>query len=272
MTSTDAGSAGRFCTPVMPAGFFLPKQKMMVDFRDTFMALLQTAYDKGELKFVGELQHLSCPQRFAAWKAELMRMVWITYGESLSDGKQEAFSLEAMERTVGYLARYASRVAISNERLISLEDGQVSFYYKDYRDNRGRGPMKVKQLPILEFIHRFLQHVRPNGKRASRNYGYLGNNRRKEALASIREQLGTVEELLNDAKPEEDEEESTPDEASADDEANKCPRCGQGQMVFSYPLRRPTVNEIYTARWQDLLEKDAVIKPPPKPNPQLQFW
>ena len=91
-----------------------------------------------------------------------------------------------MTRTVGYLARYASRVAISNDRLLTMEDGQVSFYYKDYRDD---GRVKVEKLPIVTFIHRFLQHVMPNSMRSSRNCGYLANGQRKEALAAIREQL-----------------------------------------------------------------------------------
>jgi hypothetical protein len=64
-----------------------------------------------------------------------------------------------MQRTVGYLARYACRVAISNEWLISMEDGHVSFHYKDYRDNHGRGPMKVLDIagdfterPVTSFL------------------------------------------------------------------------------------------------------------------------
>jgi hypothetical protein len=65
--------------------------------------------------------------------AELASITWITYADSLSD-ENDLPSTEAMERTVGYLARYASRVAISNERLISMENGIVKFYYKDYRE------------------------------------------------------------------------------------------------------------------------------------------
>jgi len=192
---------------------------------------------------------------------------------SLSDGSDNVFSSEAMTRTVGYLARYARRVAISNDRLISLEDGQVRFYYKDYRDNRGQGPPKVKQLPVVEFIDQFLQHVMPNGFRSSRNCGYLGNSQRKESLAAIREQLGTRADVADEElqADEPDEEFDEPE-----DESSKCPQCGHGETKITGRMRRPTVNEIYIAPWQSLLSKDAVIEPDPaldtQFNAQFEFW
>jgi hypothetical protein len=131
----------------MPPGFFLPKRKMSNDYRDTFLSLLQKEYDADNLKLVGDQRQLAFPERFAQWREELESIEWITYASSLSDDN-DVFSSEAMQRTVGYLARYASRVAISNDRLISLEDGQVSFYYKDYRDNRGQGPMVAGTLRV----------------------------------------------------------------------------------------------------------------------------
>jgi hypothetical protein len=241
----------------MPPGFFLPKQRMADDFRDTFLALLQKSYDKDELKLVGKVRHLACPERFAKWMADLASITWITYASSLSDG-DDVDSTEAMERTVGYLARYACRVAISNERLISLEDGVVSFYYKDYRDNRGRGPMKVQPLPIIKFIRRFLTHVMPNSMQSSRPVGYLANKYRAKSLAIIREQLGVADE--DDVEPESAVDDEELLEEVESDDANLCAKCGKGRLAFSHHLRRPTVNEIYTARWQDLLAVDAVIE------------
>jgi hypothetical protein len=188
----------------MPRGFFLPKRKMANDFRDTFLLLLQKSYDSGELKLVGKLRHLACPERWAKWLAKLAGITWITYASSLSDN-DDVFSMEAMQRTVGYLARYACLVAISNERLISMEDGHVSFHYKDYRDNRGRGPMKVMRLPIVEFIRRFLTHVMPNGMQSSRPVGYLGNKYRRAALATIREHFGVQSEEETESTDQTDE-------------------------------------------------------------------
>jgi len=243
----------------MPPGFFLPKQKMADDFRDMFLASLQKSYDNDELKLVGKLRHLACPDRFAKWMADLASITWITYSDSLSDG-DDLHSTEAMERTVGYLARYACRVAISNDRLISLKDGVVSFYYKDYRDNRGRGPMKVKELPIVKFIQRFLTHVMPNRMQSSRPVGYLGNQYRAKSLETIREQLGVDDDEEVEPEGPTDEEEQVAE--GEPDDANLCLECGKGRLAFSHELRRPTVNEIYTARWQDLLSPDAVIEAP----------
>ena len=257
----------------MPLGFFLPKRKMSDDYRDTFLSLLQKAYEKDKLKLVGDQRHLAFPERFAQWRDELHGIGWITYAASLSDGSDNVFSSEAMTRTVGYLARYASRVAISNDRLISLEDGQVRFYYKDYRDNRGQGPPKVKQLPVVEFIDQFLQHVMPNGFRSSRNCGYLGNSRRKEALAAIREQLEARDDVADEElqADEPDEEFDEPE-----DESSRCPQCGHGETKITGRMRRPTVNEIYIAPWQSLLSKDVVIEPDPpldtQFNAQFEFW
>ena len=246
----------------MPPGFFLPKKKMANDFRDTFLALLQKSYNRDELKLEGELRHLACPERFAEWMAKLANIEWNCHASSLSDGKA-LHSNEAMERTVGYLARYASRVAMPNSRLISMEDGQVSFYYKDYRDNRGRGPMKVKKLPIVEFIRRFLNQVMPNRMQSSRPNGYLGNKYRTEVLASIREQL--ADRVPVDTRADGEENENPYDEEVTDEdliEQKTCPKCGEKELEYSHELRRPTVNEIYTAPWRDLLSPDACIEAP----------
>ena len=209
---------------------------MRADYRDTFMALLQKRYDADELKLTGDQRHLAFPERFAQWREELESIEWITYAGSLSDDN-EVFSPEAMERTVGYLARYASRVAISNDRLISLENGHVSFYYKDYRDNRGQGPMKVKELPIVDFIHRFLQHVMPNSMRSSRNCGYMSNGLRRDSLAAIRAQL-EAREAPQDQLPN-DEPESDDEFDEVEDDRNKCPKCGHNQWTITERMRRP---------------------------------
>jgi hypothetical protein len=244
----------------MPPGFFLPKRKMADDFRDTFLALLQKSYHKDELNLVGKLRHLACPERFAKWMAELASITWITYADSLSD-ENDLPSTEAMERTVGYLARYASRVAISNERLISMENGVVSFSYKDYRDNRGRGPRKVKEMPTLEFIRRFLTHVMPHRLQSSRPNGFLGNKYRRECLAAIREQLSDrvpTEAEVNESEDDPFDEEFSEEETAS--EEKRCPECDRGRMELSEHLRRPTVQEIYTARWQDLLSPEFTIE------------
>ena len=168
-------------------------------------------------------------------------------------------------------------MAISNDRLISLENGQVSFYYKDYRDNRGQGPMKVKELPIVDFIHRFLQHVMPNSMRSSRNCGYMSNGLRRDSLAAIRAQL-EAREAPQDQLPN-DEPESDDEFDEVEDDRNKCPKCGHNQWTITERMRRPTVNEIYTAPWPSLLAPDVVLPDPALElvhdaqfNAQFEFW
>ena len=83
---------------------------------------------------------------------------------------------------MAYLARYVSRVAISNDRLMGIENDEVLFWYHDKRDG---GQKKIAQLPALEFIDSFLQHVLPRGKRHVRNYGYLSPGKRVESLQRL---------------------------------------------------------------------------------------
>ena len=105
---------------------------------------------------------------------------------------------QAAERVVAYLARYVRRTAISNDRLIGIENEEVLFWYNDKRDG---GKKTIARLPALEFIDRFLQHVLPRGKRHVRNYGYLSPGRRVASLQLLAKLFD-----LN-AKEEDDEEE-----------------------------------------------------------------
>ena len=90
-------------------------------------------------------------------------------------------------QVLDYVGRYTHRVAISNNRLVSIDDGKVRFRWKDYRDaNR----QKTMTLPADEFIRRFLIHVLPDGFHRIRYFGFLGNCHRKQKLARCRELLG----------------------------------------------------------------------------------
>ncbi|MBF0407699.1 MAG: transposase [Candidatus Riflebacteria bacterium] len=87
-------------------------------------------------------------------------------------------AMQGPEGLLKYLGRYVHRIAISNGRLVSLENGKVTFMYKDYRDGR----KKRMSLPVFEFMRRFLQHVLPSGFHKVRYYGFLSPGRRKEFL------------------------------------------------------------------------------------------
>ena len=145
---------------------------------------------------------------------------------------------QAAERVVAYLARYVRRTAISNDRLIGIENEEVLFWYNDKRDG---GKKTIARLPALEFIDRFLQHVLPRGKRHVRNYGYLSPGKRAASLKIIRELFHM------ETKQEEDDEKERGDEPAQEKDPTPeriCPRCEVGVMVSVQQFPRPTVHEI----------------------------
>ena len=120
------------------------------------------------------------------------------------------------EQVLKYLARYAHRVAISNRRLLSMEDGRVSFEHKDYAHGDKK---KVMTLEAAEFIRRFLLHILPAGFVRIRQFGFLANRARGKKLALCRALLGAI----------------PPAQASATVQQpvdRRCPVCNIGRMVL----------------------------------------
>ena len=89
---------------------------------------------------------------------------------------------------LAYLARYTHRVAISNSRLVTLDEAGVTFKWKDYRI-KGRDRLKTMTLDAAEFIRRFLLHVLPPGFVKIRHFGFLANSTRRVSLALCRSLL-----------------------------------------------------------------------------------
>lgn len=144
-----------------PKGFFPPVRVPSPVFRGKFLEGLQQAFDLGRLQFQGRLSHLQRASRFRRLIREVRKKPWVVYAKRPFAGP---------EAVLKYLARYTHRVAISNRRLVSLSDGQVSFRWKDYR--RGR-KTRVMTLDAVEFIRRFLQHTLPKGFVRIRHFGFL---------------------------------------------------------------------------------------------------
>ena len=164
--------------------YFLPVEVLSQRFRRLFLDALEKAYAQGQLQFSGQLQSLADPRAFAAYLDPLHHQDWVVYAEPPFGGP--SYVLE-------YLARYTHRVAISNRRLRSLENGQVSFEYKDYRDDQ----TKLMTLAVDEFIRRFLQHIVPVGFQRIRYYGFLANCHRSRQVELCRQVLATpTSELL----------------------------------------------------------------------------
>jgi hypothetical protein len=150
--------------------FFLPVKVLGRVFRGKFIAGLKAAFREGKLEFPGHLTSLAEPRSFASWLRVLFRHEWVVYSKRPFGGPEHALR---------YLGAYTHRVGISNSRLVSLSDGQVSFRWRDSaHDNRKR----VMSLPADEFLRRFLLHLLPRGFVRIRNFGFLANRQRTRLL------------------------------------------------------------------------------------------
>ena len=160
-------------------GFFLPVRVLSRLFRRLFLEKLAAAHDAGRLRFFGRHASLADAQAFARYLAPLRKVEWVVYAKRPFAGP---------EAVLAYLSRYTRRVAISNSRLIALDDKEVTFKWKDYRAKDG-DLHKTMALPIPEFIRRFLIHVLPSGFHRIRHYGLFANGGRAENLARARQLL-----------------------------------------------------------------------------------
>src|SRR6266566_1760711 len=132
-------------------GFFLPVRVLSRLFRRRFLEELQNAHRAGQLRFFGEHCALSDAAAFADWLAPMRQIEWVVYSKRPFAGP---------EAVLAYLSRYTHRVAISNSRLVALDEEGVTFKWKDYRIE-GRDRYKMMTLATDEFIRRFLIHVLP---------------------------------------------------------------------------------------------------------------
>jgi len=215
---------GRRWVACRPA-FFLPVKVLSRRFRKVYLRYLQQAYARGKLQFHGDLESLSDPQNFARWLAPLRKMKWVVYAKPPFGGP---------ERVLDYLGRYTHRVAISNNRLLDMQDGRVTFSYKDYKHAQQQ---KVMTLSADEFLRRFLLHVLPDGFQRIRHYGLLGNRHRAENLARCRELLAVPVPI---PQPEPDYRERCRQLSGQD--PLRCPQCKTGQIVLIailLPAARP---------------------------------
>jgi Putative transposase/Transposase zinc-binding domain len=150
--------------------FFLPIQVLRRVFRGKFVAGLNSAFQREQLHLSGNLAFLAEPKIFASWLRPLFRKDWIVYSKPPFGGP---------EYVLHYLGRYTHRVAISNHRLISFEDGQVTFRWRDSAHNNEH---KLMALSLDEFLRRFLLHLLPKGFVRIRHFGFLASRRRAQLL------------------------------------------------------------------------------------------
>jgi Putative transposase/Transposase zinc-binding domain len=169
------GTSWIACRP----GFFLPVRVLSRLFRRRLLEELLCAHEAGKLQFFGEHAGLADAKVFNQWLAPLRKIEWVVYAKRPFAGPQAVLA---------YLSRYTHRVAISNSRLIGMDERGVSFRWKDYRA-KGRTRYKAMTLEPSEFMRRLLLHVLPGGLHRIRHYGLLANGSRKASLALARELL-----------------------------------------------------------------------------------
>jgi len=199
--------------------FFLPVRVLSRLFRRLFLTYLQEAFDAGQLQFFSSLEVLHDPEDFARYLNPLRKQKWVVYAKPPFAGPQQV---------VDYVGRYTHRVAISNHRLLEIEEQQVKFQWRDYRDNNQQ---KTMILSTEEFIRRFLLHVLPRGFHRIRYYGFLGNRYRKEKLEQCRQLLNMTPPNQSSSQPQPREDYRDRYERLTGHSLRECPVCHRGRMV-----------------------------------------
>jgi len=157
--------------------YLFPVRALSRCFRGKYVSALRTASSQGKLhrvKLTNEVDELL---------GALMSKEWVIYSKPCPNRSGQA---------IDYLGRYSHRIAISDQRIVSCDAGQVRFHVKDYVNDAGR---KIMTLKAEEFIRRYLMHVLPKGFMRIRHYGFLANSCRRAKLATILQALR--QELLD---------------------------------------------------------------------------
>jgi hypothetical protein len=211
---------------------FLPVRVLGRLFRRLFLNYLEEAFDAAKLQFFSTLEPCRERRAFLRYLAPARKSEWVVYSKP---------PFAEPDDVLQYAARYTHRVAISNDRVLDIDDGKIQFRWKDYRDSCRK---KTMTLTAEEFIRRFLIHVLPEGFQRIRYYGFLANRYRKQKLALCRR-------LLNMPPPEPhcDGEKDYRDryEELTGRSLKICAVCHRGQMliteVFEATTIRPPISD-----------------------------
>ncbi len=194
--------------------FFLPVRVLSRVFRGKFLASLRTAFAEGRLRLPRAVTQPTARNQFERLLEVSTKNEWVVYAKPPFGGP---------ELVLKYLAQYTHRTAISNHRLLDLDEGRVSFRYKDYAHGSQKRTMR---LSAVEFVRRFLLHILPTGFVRIRHYGILCNRHRQAKLELCRRLL----KLKPAVEPELPGEE-TPESSTSISPTRVCPVCGAGRMV-----------------------------------------
>jgi hypothetical protein len=209
--------------------FMVPIKVLSRLFRGKFLFHLKRAYRAGDLKCVGKVAFLGAAREFQKLIDQLYRQDWVVYAKAPFGGPQHVLA---------YLGRYTHRVAISNNRLVKLENDRVTFRWRNYGDG---GTNKLMTLTAFEFIRRFLLHILPDHFCKIRYYGILSSRHRKTKLKRCKELLG-VTNTQEQPAPETPSWQDLLFELTGTD-PRICPRCQKGRMV-TREILQPALGEL----------------------------
>ncbi len=195
--------------------FLFKITSLALEFRKRYLKLMLNAYLKGELIFTQKTVALNSRQAFQQLINSVSKTRWIAYAKRPFAGPQQVLE---------YLGRYTHRVAISNNRIISIDNGRVTFTYKDRQRNN---EIKKMTLDTNEFIRRFLLHVLPKGFFKIRYFGFLSHTNKKEQIPLIRKLIdpdatlpGKSDESINEMML-----------RLTGIDISCCPQCKKGKMI-----------------------------------------
>ena len=197
-------------------GFFIHVKVMSALFSGKFLDLLKNSFESGDLVFPGSISYLKEPRDFETFRKQFYHKKWVVYCKPPFDGAAGVLQ---------YLGRYTHRIAISNNRLLTIRDGNVSFLWRDYADDNRQKTMTLK---AGEFIRRFLLHVLPSRYVRIRHFGLLANRNRKDNIASCREFLETGKTVTKEKIRQETWQEQLIRICGID--VTICPVCQKGRM------------------------------------------
>ena len=206
VTAGGVNTRGDWVEPKYNSTFLFPVRALSNVFRAKFLSGLIAAHGKGLLKLPGDLSRFGNHNAFKQWLFHTVPRDWVVYSKPPFSGPEDV---------VRYIGRYTHSTAISNNRVICVEDDIVTFWFKNTRKNCR---WETTTLPVMEFINRFLVHVLPKHFHRIRYYGFLANGKAKKQISSIRRFLNDRIELNAEKEP-------------SIDRLCKCPACGTGTMM-----------------------------------------
>jgi hypothetical protein len=206
--------------------FLFKVESLAKELRKRYLQKLEEAFVDEKLIFPGNTKIYGCRRKFKTLIQSLFQITWIVYAKRPFAGP---------EQVLEYLGRYTHRVAISNNRIVSIKNDKVTFTYKDRKRN---DEVKTMALDANEFIRRFLLHVLPTGFMKIRYFGFLANTNKKECIPLLRKLIDpsaglsektteTLQEMMLRLTGE---------------DITCCPQCQKGRMVKVRMLSNPTID------------------------------